>query len=179
MPRLFIALELPEPVKQALLQLAEPMPGARWQSAEQLHLTLRFVGEVAAGQVEQVIAALTSLRFRDFTLTVKGMGWFGPPRRPLALWAGVSPQAPLRRLKQQLDHLLAEAGIGPDRQGYKPHITLARLHGPQPGPEDYVQRHKDLRGPCFRVEHVSLFLSDLSEQGASYRVLGRYPCVEE
>ena len=100
MPRLFIGLELPAAQAQALLALAEPGPGLRWQSAAQLHLTVRFIGELGEEQAEHLAAALSAMQAPAFELQIGGVGYFGSPQRPRILWAGVVAPAPLQALRE-------------------------------------------------------------------------------
>ena len=107
MPRLFLGLELPEHQCQQLLALREPIVSLRWQTAAQLHLTVRFIGDVQDLQVAELTPALAALDAPAFLLQLGGVGYFGSPQRPSILWAGVLAPAPLQALRQQVDELIA------------------------------------------------------------------------
>ncbi|MFZ5610201.1 MAG: RNA 2',3'-cyclic phosphodiesterase [Pseudomonadota bacterium] len=177
MPRLFVAVELPEAVKQALLTLQGGVKGARWQTPAQLHLSLRFIGEVDGARARDIDAALAALRFSPFAAASAGVGHFGKNGFERALWAGLDPEAPFIALHKKIDRLLSAAGLEAERRKYKPHVTLARFSGsPRPGEvESFLHRHGLWRGAAFTVGEVGLFLSELGRGGAHYAVVGRYP----
>ncbi|GAB4146318.1 MAG: RNA 2',3'-cyclic phosphodiesterase [Sphingomonadales bacterium] len=175
MPRLFVGLELPEPIKQRLLLAQGGVIGARWQSVDQLHLTLRFIGDVDGRTADDVDAALTALRFSRFGLRLQGVGAFGRPGQPRVLWAGVEPRAPLLRLHNKIDHGLVKMGLPPEERRFDPHVTLARFGG-RGGPIDaFLAANGDFAAGPFEIEYVSLFTSSLGRGGAHYDVVGRYP----
>src|SRR3546814_4902030 len=92
------AVDLPEPVRQRLAVLGGGVPGARWIPPENLHLTLRFIGEVDGATFEDIVEAMAQVRGAPFDLALEGVGHFETARRPRMLWAGVAPSPPLRRL---------------------------------------------------------------------------------
>lgn len=171
--RLFVALDLPDPVKDQLLGLSGGVSGARWQTRDQLHLTLRFIGEVDRHQLRDVAAALAGIHHPGFSLALAGAGVFGKPGRPDTLWIGVSPRKPLETLHHKVEQALAGAGLEPERRQYTPHVTLARLNG-RTGP-----LHGFLEAPVasqpFAVQDFCLFQSTLGHEGAVYDILERYP----
>ncbi|MGI3131809.1 RNA 2',3'-cyclic phosphodiesterase [Halopseudomonas pachastrellae] len=174
MPRLFIGLELPAAQQQALLALAEPGPGLRWQSAAQLHLTLRFIGELPDAQAEQLTEALHRLQASAFSVQVAGVGYFGSPQRPSILWAGVVAPAPLQALREQID-LLISPWRAADPQRFVPHVTLARC-GPECGSlQPFLQAQRGLLLAPWQVTALCLFASAAGPGGSRYSVLARYP----
>ncbi len=175
MPRLFVGLELPEPIKERLLLAQGGVIGARWQSVEQLHLTLRFIGDVDGRAADDVDAVLAALRFSRFSLSLQGVGAFGRFGQPRVLWAGVQPKPPLLRLHHKIDHSLVKIGLPPEERRYDPHVTLARFGG-RGGPIDaFLAAHGDFATDPFEIDYVSLFTSSLGRGGAHYDVVGRYP----
>ena len=174
MPRLFIGLELPEPQCQQLLALSAPISGLRWQSRAQLHLTMRFRGELSEAQVAELSQALTTLRAPVFELQLGGVGYFGSPQRPSILWAGVVVPAPLQALREQIDQLIAP-WCAADPQRFVPHVTLARC-GPGSGSlQGFLQQQRGLLSAPWRVTELCLFASDPGPGGSRYSVLARYP----
>lgn len=127
MPVLFVALRLPPPLRDALEEVMDGVPGARWQSEEQLHLTLRYLGPVSPRQAEDVCDALAGVRAPPLRFAAAGVGAFGTNGRANALWAGVAPVAPLAALHRKIDHALVSAGLPPEGRAYLPHMTLARM----------------------------------------------------
>ena len=90
MSRLFIALDLPEQVKNKIKRICFGLPGARWVAGDQLHLTLRFIGEVDGSMFHNIRAGLSRVKFPELTLTLKGCGVFPSRKKPRLLWTGIS-----------------------------------------------------------------------------------------
>ena len=176
MPRLFIGLELPRTQASTLAALAVPGAGLRWQSPAQLHLTLRFLGELSDEQTDLVQQALAALRWEGFPLQISGAGYFGSPTRPSILWAGLADTAALQSLRDRLDARLA-AEVEPDPLRFVPHVTLARCGSGAVSPAEFLARHRQLQLPDWAVTELCLFTSEAGENGSRYRVLARYPCV--
>ena len=155
MQRLFIGLELAEDVKTALLQLQGGIKGARWQTKDQLHLTLRFIGDVDSPTACDISAALNTLHFTAFEVTIKGVGHFGKPGFMRALWAGVSPLEPLESLHKKLDRSLIQLGMDAEKRRFKPHITLARFNkSPRRGEvEEFMHRNGLVHYPPFTITY--------------------------
>jgi len=125
MHRLFVAIRPPEAVRDLLLDTMEGIASLRWQEDEQLHLTLRFVGEVERPLAEDLATELVSLRFEPFDIRIAGVGRFDHHKRG-ALWAGVEPRAPLAALAAKIERICVGVGLPPERRAFHPHITLAR-----------------------------------------------------
>ena len=175
MHRLFVAIRPPSHVRDALLDLMGGISGARWQDDDQLHLTLRFLGEVDRHQAEDVHAALGSIHHPSFDLAVSGLGMFDRRGVPTTIWAGVSSPEPVHTLHKKIDQAMTRVGIEPDRRAFHPHITLARL-GRDAGPTGgFLARSGTVRGKPFRVAAFSLFESRLTPEGAVYTELETYP----
>lgn len=174
MHRLFVAIRPPVPIRDQLLDLMEGVDDARWQDEEQLHLTLRFIGEVDRHCANEAAAALESVRFPAFEITLNGLGSFDRRGRSSTLWAGVTPHEPLKALHRKIDQALQQAGIEPDRRAYLPHITLARLGRTSGSVRTLVETFGGMTSPPFRIDHFRLYESDLSPKGAIYTTVERY-----
>lgn len=176
MHRLFVALRPPKAIRERLLGLIGGVPGARWQDDAQLHLTLRYIGEVEPHAAEDVAVALGSVRHAPVELRLDGCGVFDDSRgRPNALWAGVSPREPLAALHRKIDAAIVRAGLEPERRAYLPHITLARMSG-SAGPVDHwLSEHAALASEAFAIDAMILYESRLGHGGASYEPVARYP----
>lgn len=174
MPRLFVGLELPERIKQQLLAIQRPISGARWQSAEQLHLTLRFLGNVEDPVAALIESTLATLKLHPFALAVKGVDCFGDPQHPRNLWAGVQPESPVKMLHDELNRRFETIGFAPERRPFKPHVTLSRFGRQAGSAEALLAAERELVSPVFVVEQLSLFESHQDHQGARYQVIGRY-----
>ena len=173
MHRLFVAIRPPQPVRERLLSLMGGVQNARWQDDEQLHLTLRFIGEVDRHRAEDVAAALGAVRHQPFEVALSGVGSFGK-RGKGALWAGLTPQDQLKLLHKKVDQACVRVGIEPDNRAYHPHITVARL-GRTAGPvEPFIERWAGLSSAAFQVDAMCLYESRLGSEGAAYTVIERY-----
>ena len=152
MPRLFVALDLPDVIKTSLASLMDGLGDVRWLSDDQLHLTLRFIGEIDNGQARDVEDALSLVQGQPFDLSLKGIGHFPPRSEPRVIWTGVEHQPELQALKRRIDHALREAGLDRDPKKYRPHVTLARLRRPPPREAlaAYLMRHGLFKARAFR-----------------------------
>ncbi|MES2444874.1 MAG: RNA 2',3'-cyclic phosphodiesterase [Pseudomonadota bacterium] len=174
MHRLFIGLRPPAPIRAHLLGVMGGVPGARWQSDAQLHLTVRYVGEVDRPLAEDIALALAHVRFPVIEASIAGTGQFESRGRPNAIWAGVRPHDALAQLHRKLDQAMVRLGQEPERRAYLPHITLARLNGPANIADAYLAGHAGLSSPPFVFTHLTLFESHLTGEGAIYEPIERY-----
>jgi 2'-5' RNA ligase len=179
MPRLFVALDLPDEIKDFLAPLMRGLGDVRWMHDDQLHLTLRFIGELDNGRAHEVADALSLVPGVPFDLRLKGIGHFPPRGEPRVLWTGIERQPELTALKRRIDRALQQAGIGRDPQKYTPHVTLARLRRPptQAGLATYLMRHGLFQSPSFPVSGFKLYSSWLDARGADYQVEASYDLV--
>ena len=174
MHRLFVAIRPPAVIRARLLDLMEGVKGARWQDEDQLHLTLRFIGEVDRHVAEDVVAALGSIHHPCFELALNGIGSFDRRGQPTTLWVGLTPHEPLKALHKKVDQAVLQAGVEPDRRAYMPHITLARLNRSTGPIAALLERSGGISSTPFHVGEFRLYESDLSPQGAIYSVVERY-----
>ncbi len=176
MHRLFVALRPPTAIRGRLLGAMGGVPGARWQDDAQLHMTLRYIGEVEPHAAEDVALVLGSVRHAPVELRLDGCGVFDDSRgRPNAIWAGVSPREPLAALHRKVDAAIVRAGLEPERRAYLPHITLARMSG-SAGPVDrWLAEHAALASEPFAIDAMVLYESRLGHGGASYEPVALYP----
>ena len=175
--RLFVGIDLPWNLRERLTLLCGGVPGARWVPAENFHLTLRFIGEVAAFEAEEVDACLAALRGRAFTLTLAGVGTFCKGGRETALWAGVERNPALEHLQSKVETALQRAGLAPERRRFTPHVTLARLDGGVVPHKlaAFVQARNLFRAEAFEVGHLTLFSSRLGKEASVYEAEVEYP----
>ena len=175
MHRLFVGIDPPPEIKDRLLDVMGGVAGARWQSEAQLHLTLRFIGEVDRHQANDLAAALVSLHHPRFELALAGAGAFDRRGRVNALWAGVTPHEPVHTLHKKIDQAVARAGLPPDPRAYLPHITLARFGRAVGALDGFVDRYGGLSSPPFAVDDFCLYESQLTRDGSVYTIVERYP----
>jgi 2'-5' RNA ligase len=175
MIRLFVALELPEAVRTGLSLLQGGVPGARWASDEQLHLTLRFIGEVDGNVANDIDDALAGIRAPAFTLELAGVGEFGG-KNPRALWAGVRGSDALLHLQRKVEAALQRLGLPAEERKFSPHVTLARLRAsPREKVVQFLTHHALFASGPFEVKQFVLFSSYLGSGGSVYHAERTYP----
>jgi RNA 2',3'-cyclic 3'-phosphodiesterase len=174
MHRMFVAIRPPEDVRDLLLDAMDDSTDFRWQDEEQLHLTLRFVGEVERPVADDLAAELARIRAPPFELRVAGTGRF-EQRSSGALWAGVEPRALVAALAAKVERACLAVGLDPERRAFHPHITLARWKGRR-GHEvaRFLERTRGLSSDPFDVGDFILFESRLSRHGAHYHEAARF-----
>ncbi len=176
--RLFVALRPPRPVREILRAAMHGISGARWQDDDQIHLTLRFIGEVDHHRAEDIAAALGGLYAPPITARIAGVSLFEHHGRPHMVWAGVEPAEPLGALHHKVDQLLARVGVSPEKRAFIPHITLARLNRGSGPVAPFLAQNSDLTSPPFSFGHVTLYESEMGHGGSRYRPVTRYPLKE-
>ncbi len=179
MHRLFVAIPPPRQVRDLLIDIMDEGSDFRWQDDLQLHLTLRFVGEVDRPIAEDLVASLGRIRASPFSIRINGVGHF-EQRNSGALWAGVEPKNPLAALAAKIERSCQQIGLEPERRAFHPHITLARWKGRRTREvADFLQRRCDLASQPFEIDAFTLFESRLSKYGAHYEEAARYPLCED
>jgi 2'-5' RNA ligase len=177
MHRLFVAIRPPEEVRDLLVDAMGDSPDFRWQEDEQLHLTLRFVGEVERPVANDLADALGRVHSPPFELRIAGTGRF-EQRSGGALWAAVEPKAPVAALAAKIERACQQAGLEPERRAFHPHITLARWKGRRAREvEEFLSRTRGLASEPFAVDSFILFESRLSRHGAHYEEVETYALV--
>ena len=175
MHRLFVAIRPPEPIRDLLIDAMDDSADFRWQDDEQLHITLRFVGEVDRPAADDLADALGLIRAPPLELRVAGVGRF-EQRNSGALWAGVEPKPPLAALAAKVERACQSIGLAPERRAFHPHITLARWKGRRTREvHGFLERRAGLASPPFAVDRFILFESRLSRHGAHYEEVAAYP----
>ena len=176
--RLFAAIRPPASVIDALLRLGEApavhIPGARWQDEDQLHLTLRFFGEVEARQAEDLAEALAGVQGAPFSLALRGVGHFERKGKAHTLWAGLAPSEPLAALQRRVESAARRAGLTPEARKFAPHITLARLNTGSGSVLPFLAAHGTLTSEPWPVDAFDLMESTLTPAGAEYQTVRRY-----
>jgi 2'-5' RNA ligase len=174
MHRLFVAIRPPEAVRDLLVDAMDDGPELRWVNDDNLHLTLRFIGEVERPMAEDVAVALASIRFPRFEIRLAGVGRFDH-RNGGAIWAGVEPRKAVAELAAKVDRACVQAGLAPERRAFHPHITLAR-YGRQSAAaaRAFEKRNAALSAPPFEVRSFILYESRLSRHGAHYEAVQSY-----
>ena len=174
MHRLFVGIRPPEDIRDLLIDAMDDSPDFRWQEDEQLHLTLRFVGEVDRPIADDLADALARIHAETFELRVSGVGRF-EQRSSGALWAGIEPKECVAALAAKVERVSQQIGLEPERRAFFPHITLARWKGRRSQEvADFLERQRALRSDPFEVTEFILFESQLSRHGAHYEAVAEY-----
>jgi 2'-5' RNA ligase len=191
--RLFIAIRFPEAVRTALWDACAPLREAsdsvRWTPAGQLHITLRFIGNVPTRSIGTLAQRLreAAAGSRPFTLSLGGVGAFPSLRRPRVLWMGAESGPELSALHAAVEAALKDCGFEPEDRRFRPHVTLGRTRrGARRGATAPVETAEVARVAAavdfsseLEVRHLYLMKSRLSPTGAEHTVAGEYPLEGE
>jgi 2'-5' RNA ligase len=176
MPRLFVAADLPDDAKDRLAAMSYGLPGAAWVPPEQMHLTLRFLGEVDPDQAQMVQEALGGVRSPSFRLTLRGVGHFPKRGDPEVLWAGVAGNEDLIRLRNRIESLLVRRGLEPEARKFHPHVTLARVKDARaPWIGQYLIENSLFAIHEIPVQAFHLYSSRLTPSGAIHQLEASFP----
>ena len=175
MHRLFVAIRPPDEIIDLLVDAMDDSPALRWVSDDNLHLTLRFIGEVERPLAEDIAQALGNIRAPGFDLSITGVGQFSR-RNGGAVWAAVQPRDPVASLAAKVDRACQTAGLDPERRAFHPHITLARFgRASKAEVQPYLSRNATLASAPFEVTSFTLLESQLSRHGAHYDAVAEFP----
>ena len=180
--RSFIAIELPFEIHQGLSgviqRLSQRKVAVRWVQAQNIHLTIKFLGDVSSAKVESVIKMLKieSQRHKPFRFKVEGLGVFPNAHRPRVVWVGVKAPPELSEVYRGIEAAFNTIGFAPEGRDFTPHLTVGRVQ--QSATPEEVRRLGELvvNTPvgCLgevSVDGLSLFRSDLKPGGAEYFLL--------
>ena len=180
--RTFIAIELDESVKDGLTKLRKRLEGqaprgsVRWVRPEGIHLTLKFLGDVPADQIEEITQALQKgcEGFAPFSLSCGGLGCFPNLKRPRVVWTGIQEETgTLAQLQRAIEEHVAPLGYPTEKRKFSPHLTLGRVQKRVSSGD--LRRLGELVGASetgtlgqMEVRSVNLMRSDLRPSGAVY-----------
>jgi RNA 2',3'-cyclic 3'-phosphodiesterase len=175
MPRLFTALEIPSALRTRLSLMRAPLNGAKWVEPENMHITLRFAGDIDERTADDFAEQLAEAIAEPFAVTIAGAGAFGG-RDPRVLWAGVEASAPLEALYRANERAARAAGLEADPRTFKPHVTLARMRGVrQAAVARFLEEYGDLRMEPFTVTRFVLLSARPGSGGPPYGIEAEYP----
>lgn len=176
MPRLFTGIKIPQDVKSHISLLYGGLPGARWIEIDNLHITLRFIGDVDDQTGRVVAEALHQVQEQPFNIKLSGVGCFGG-RKPRAVWVDMDKSPELMNLQLAHENQIRATGLPHEGRNFKPHITLTRLRGHTKSMD--VARYLDLNSGfaarSFEVRSFELFSSRPGKGGGPYVVEQTYP----
>lgn len=179
LPRLFIAIAIPSDVADLIDRIATGLPTARWIDLHNLHLTLRFVGDVDHSTFYEIGESLAGISMAPLELELSGVMCLPPRGLVRQLSIGISANSALARLRQRVDRCVTASGAPPDRRKFVPHVTFARFNLP---PADvqlaaFLRRHASVRLPPFPVTSFGLYSSVLRPKGAEHALEADYNFV--
>lgn len=176
MPRLFIAIDLPPAQRDRIRSICSGLPGTRWTPAEQIHLTLRFIGEVDGDLYRQIADTLAEIKTEPLTLKINGLGYFPPRRTPRVLWVGLENNDGLLQLRNRIEAALVRIGLEPEERKFSPHITIARFKKPSLDRiMAFMATNNLFELPPFPVKKFHLYSSKLTATGAIHQLEASYP----
>lgn len=177
--RSFIAIELPDELKKELARMVARFetrqPSVKWVAPSSIHLTLKFLGNVPGGRIEEITRAMLEATggIPPFSLEAKGLGVFPNLQRVQVAWMGISGEVDkLAQLQGRLESNLARLGFPTEARAFTPHLTLGRVRN-QASPEERRELGQLIAGTKFtavkfEVDAISLMRSQLTRQGAIY-----------
>jgi len=177
---LFVGIQLPPDIADRLAALGGGVPGARWTPAENMHVTLRYIGEVDGMLADDVATGLSSVSGSPMQIAIEGVGHFGGKSDARVLYADIAPREPLKRLRDKIETLVQRIGLPADERRYHPHVTLARLrraHQERVG--RFLQLNGMLASQPFTVREFHLYASIRGSDGAVYSIEHSYPLTRE
>lgn len=174
MPRLFTALELPPAVRTRLAMVRAPIPGARWIRPDNLHLTLRFFGDMPSPTARELMDELATVQSLPFDIEIKACGVFGG-RQPSTLYAALAPCAELDALRRTHERIARRLGLPDDGHPFHPHITLARLrYAPSHSVAAFLEAYGTFRLPPIRIESFVVMSARPNTGGGPYAIEAHY-----
>jgi len=178
--RTFIAVELSQEIQDRLGQLQSDfkvsMPDVRWTKYSNIHLTLKFLGDVPLSKIDKIGEALreVAVQFPAFTMSLAGIGAFPNSRKPRIVWAGVKKGADeLKEIASSIDLSMKRLGFPPEKRRFSPHLTVGRIRHLKNPAAMTEALDKSAVGELgeFTVERISLIKSQLDPAGSIYTTI--------
>jgi RNA 2',3'-cyclic 3'-phosphodiesterase len=179
MHRLFIAVDFPDEISDSLANMCFGIPGAKWVPKDQMHLTLRFIGDADDAMLSDITEILQDVNNSHFSLTLKGVGYFPPRRKPNVLWVGIEPSQQLAELRDSVEELMEELGLAGEERKYHAHVTMARLRleAPLDKITGFLSAHALFKAEAIPVTEFHLYSSVLTGDGAVHTKEASFPLI--
>tara|TARA_Y100000589_G_scaffold169834_1_gene161435 strand:+ start:1373 stop:1951 length:579 start_codon:yes stop_codon:yes gene_type:complete len=175
MKRVFVGVSLPEGVVESMLALQTGLRGVRLIKSENIHLTLRFVGQIHQPQLRILDSLLSNLEFEEFLIQLEGVGVFPFKGYPKTIWVGLSINQALKKLQALIEAKCRSAGVKAESRKYYPHVTLGRVKFPRQNEiNNWLQRHQTFKTKAFLLNRFILFQSILNPGGSVYTAINDY-----
>ena len=173
--RLFLGLEIPQAIVSTLDPLFFGLPGANWVKKEELHITLRFLGEINVHQMRDIHDSLKNINFPSFPIKLKSVGAFYNKRYPKVTWVGVDSDRELLELQKKIERTIRQT-LDLERKKYRPHLTLARNRDTSfQDMANYLEINALFSAGPFQVDHFNLYSSIPTSDGPRYSIEESYP----
>jgi 2'-5' RNA ligase len=184
--RLFIAIKIPDDIRSALAIFVKEVrgtaPQAKWVRPENLHVTLKFLGETESASLAAIRGAMASIRnAQPVTLEFRSLGFFPNERHPRVFWAGMEASANLKALAEDIDRSVHPLGFPLEERPFTPHLTLARCHPPclPPNLASAASKNSSRSFGSLSAREFHLIESKLKSTGAEYTTVQSFPFVAE
>ncbi len=179
MIRLFVAIPLPFDVMAQLTSLQSGLSNARWIDGENMHLTMRFMGDVLEPDVDDIAAELSKIIEPAFAIELSGIGYFERRGSAHSIWVRVKKSDPLLHLQAKIERTLVGCGLAPETRKYTPHVTLARMHDtPVERLAPWLETIGDFGVPAFIANHFVLVETVRGHGAAKYIDVAEYDLYE-
>ncbi|MCQ2914213.1 MAG: RNA 2',3'-cyclic phosphodiesterase [Alphaproteobacteria bacterium] len=179
MIRLFAGIDFPEHIQEQLYSLRGGVPGASWKPKENLHITLRFIGNVDEADADYIHEGFMQIRAPAFNLQMTQVGFFATGSQMRHLWTGVNYYQPLDFLHDKIENVLNRYKIPLDKHKFHAHATLATLRGTTPEDvQKFIEYNNLFKSDEFYVDHFNLYSSHKKtrgEEGSYYKIEAQYP----
>jgi len=176
--RLFVAIEIEHEIRERINEFASSVrakvPGARWVRPEGLHITLKFLGNVAETRRAEIEHALRSVRGHSFALSLRHLGAFPNARSPRVLWVGIESGPDLERLASAVDKQMGSVGFEREQRAFSPHVTLARFNERPRGNLGSLLADSQPSFGTMTANEFHLYESKLSPLGSRYTKLASF-----
>jgi 2'-5' RNA ligase len=177
--RLFVAIPLPVDVRAQLGALQSGLSNARWIDKENMHLTMRFIGEVHEPDVQEIDSVLSQLIEPAIPVELHGLGYFERRGRAHSVWVRIKKSDALVHLQAKIERTLVTFGLEPEKRKYTPHVTLARIHDmPVERLVPWLSEIGDFSVPVFMADQFVLVETIRGHGGATYTPIARYDLFE-
>jgi len=180
--RSFISIEVPQPIREQMVLVPEPLKSVKgkfsWASTNNLHITLKFLGDCTRGRLEAISRRLAEIaaRHAPFDLSFDGVGVFPGHSAPRIVWLGVkNGREQLVNLAEDVADSMEQIGFKKESRPFRPHITLARVKylSARDGLRTAIERMPKVHTDPMRARHIFLMRSQLNPKGAIYTVIER------
>ncbi len=172
--RLFLALDLPEKVRDYLFKVESELntgiAKVAWVSKKNIHITLKFLGEIKEEKIPEIMEKLKDIKFPEQQCKLTEIGFFPGGSKMRVIWAGLEPEDAIIRLQQRVDEILLK--MFPQDQKFKAHITIGRVRSIKK-PEVFLKKLRsiEIQPIEFAVDTITLYKSDLKAHGSVYTPL--------